>query len=44
MVVTSDGHFYVFGIDLEKGGEGTLVKTYELGADSERLGASVMDE
>ena len=44
MVVTSDGHFYVFGIDLEKGGEGTLVKQYEVGGEGERLGASVMDE
>ena len=44
MVVTNEGHFYVFGIDLEKGGEGTLVKVYEVGAESERLGASVMDD
>lgn len=35
MVVTSEGHFYVFGIDLEKGGEGTLVKQYEVGSESE---------
>ncbi len=27
-VVTSDGGFYVFGIDLEQGGEGVLVKQY----------------
>ncbi|MCJ1414066.1 autophagy protein [Xylographa parallela] len=44
MVVTNEGHFYVFGIDLEKGGEGALVKVYEVGGESERLGASVMDE
>ena len=44
MVVTSDGHFYVYGIDLEKGGEGTLVKVYEVGGGSERLGASAMDD
>lgn len=44
MVVTSEGHFYVYGIDLEKGGEGTLVKVYEVGGESERLGASVMDD
>ncbi|KAL9137795.1 MAG: hypothetical protein Q9175_001000 [Cornicularia normoerica] len=44
MVVTNEGHFYVFGIDLEKGGEGTLVKMYEIGAEGERLGASVMDD
>lgn len=42
MVVTNEGHFYVFGIDLEKGGEGTLVKVYEIGGESERLGASVV--
>lgn len=28
MVVTSDGSFYVFNIDLSKGGEGTLTKQY----------------
>ena len=44
MVVTNEGHFYVFGIDLEKGGEGTLVKVYEVGGDSERLGASIMED
>ncbi|MCJ1474728.1 autophagy protein [Lambiella insularis] len=44
MVVTNEGHFYVFGIDLEKGGEGTLVKVYEVGGESERLGASIMEE
>ncbi|CAF9917854.1 autophagy protein [Imshaugia aleurites] len=44
MVVTNEGHFYVFGIDLEKGGEGTLVKVYEVGGESERLGASIMDD
>lgn len=38
LVVTNEGHFYVFGIDLEKGGEGTLLKVYEVGAESERLG------
>ena len=44
MVVTNEGHFYVFGIDLEKGGEGTLLNVYEVGGESERLGASVMDD
>ncbi len=44
MVVTNEGHFYVFGIDLEKGGEGTLLKVYEVGAESDRLGASIMDD
>lgn len=38
MVVTSEGRFYVFGIDLEKGGEGSLVKVYEVGAEAERMG------
>lgn len=28
MVVTSDGNFYVYSIDLAKGGEGTLTKQY----------------
>jgi len=28
MVVTSEGNYYVFNIDLEKGGEGTLFKQY----------------
>lgn len=28
MVVTSDGGFYVFNIDLENGGEGYLVKQF----------------
>jgi autophagy-related protein 18 len=28
MVVTSEGSYYVFNIDLEKGGEGTLFKQY----------------
>lgn len=28
MVVTSDGNFYVFSIDLSKGGEGALTKQY----------------
>ena len=44
MVVTNEGHFYAFDIDLEKGGEGTLFKTKEVGGESERLGASVMDD
>lgn len=28
MVVTSEGNYYVFNIDLEKGGEGTLYKQF----------------
>ncbi|KAF2248642.1 WD40 repeat-like protein [Trematosphaeria pertusa] len=30
MVVTSEGNYYVFNVDLEKGGEGTLFKQYSL--------------
>lgn len=29
LVATSEGDFYVYSIDLEKGGEGTLVKRYD---------------
>jgi autophagy-related protein 18 len=28
MVVTSEGNYYVFNVDLDKGGEGTLYKQY----------------
>lgn len=44
MVVTNEGRFYVFGIDLEKGGEGSLVKVYEVGGESERLGGNGVDD
>lgn len=44
MVVTNDGRFYVFGIDLEKGGEGSLVKVYEVGGENERLGGNGVDD
>lgn len=44
MVVTNEGRFYVFWIDLEQGGEGKLVKVYEVGAEGERMGSSVMEE
>ena len=44
MVVTNEGHFYVFGIDLEKGGEGTLLKVYEVSSEAEKLGGSVMED
>ncbi|OOF97447.1 hypothetical protein ASPCADRAFT_206277 [Aspergillus carbonarius ITEM 5010] len=43
MVVTSDGNFYVFSIDLSKGGEGTLTKQYSVLDTNDRLGYSVMD-
>ena len=29
MVATNEGDFYVYIVDLEKGGEGTLVRRYE---------------
>ena len=44
MVVTNDGHFYVYGIDLEKGGEGTLVKVFEVGGEGERIGGGNMED
>lgn len=44
MVVTNEGRFYVFGIDLEKGGEGTLIKVYEVGGESERVSGGGMDD
>lgn len=44
MVVTSEGNFFVYSIDLEKGGEGTLVKQYSVLDSSDKLGASVMDD
>ena len=44
MVVTNEGRFYVFGIDLEKGGEGSLVKDYVVGEESDRLDGSAADD
>ena len=44
MVVTNEGHFYVFNIDLERGGEGTLYKVYEVGGESERLPGGGIDD
>jgi autophagy-related protein 18 len=29
MVASSEGDFYVYSVDLEKGGEGTLVRRFE---------------
>ncbi|PGH33628.1 hypothetical protein GX50_03538 [[Emmonsia] crescens] len=43
MVVTSDGNFYVFNVDLSKGGEGTLTKQYSVLDSSDKLGSSGMD-
>ncbi|KAL8853250.1 MAG: hypothetical protein Q9221_001861 [Calogaya cf. arnoldii] len=46
MVVTNEGHFYVFGIDLENGGEGSLLKVYEVGGEEDHsmLGDSVIEK
>jgi len=44
MVVTNEGNFYVFNIDLEKGGEGTLVKQYSMLDASERLVVSGVED
>ncbi|KAF2451371.1 WD40 repeat-like protein [Karstenula rhodostoma CBS 690.94] len=40
MVVTSDGTYYIFNIDLEKGGEGTLFKRYNIIEPNELTGSS----
>ncbi|KAI5806733.1 WD40-repeat-containing domain protein [Peziza echinospora] len=40
MVVTSEGFFYVYNVDMERGGECVLVKQYSLLDSSERLGKS----
>lgn len=38
--VTSEGQFIVYDIDLEKGGEGTLVRVSDISAETERTGLS----
>lgn len=43
MVVTSEGNYYVFNVDLEKGGEGTLFKQFSL-LEPNELGAGVGQE
>ncbi|KAI0394565.1 WD40 repeat-like protein [Xylariaceae sp. FL0594] len=40
MVVTSDGGFYVFNIDMEHGGEGYLVKRFSVLDSNDKLDAS----
>ncbi|KAI3317621.1 WD40 repeat-like protein [Xylariaceae sp. AK1471] len=40
MVVTSDGGFYVFNIDMEHGGEGYLVKRFSVLDSDDKLDAS----
>ncbi|KAK5044584.1 autophagy protein [Exophiala bonariae] len=43
MVVTNEGNFYVFNIDLAKGGEGTLTKQYSVLHINDKLGGSSID-
>ncbi|KAI2275421.1 autophagy protein [Ophidiomyces ophidiicola] len=43
MVVTSEGNFYVFNIDLSNGGEGTLVKQYSVLDSSDGLSTAGVD-
>ncbi|KAK2766928.1 autophagy protein [Arachnomyces sp. PD_36] len=43
MVVTSEGNFYVFNIDLSKGGEGTLTKQYSVIDPNDKLGSTLID-
>jgi len=44
MVVTSEGNFFVFNVDLEKGGEGTLVKQFSVLEQNDQLGRFLVDE
>ena len=37
MVVTNEGRYLVYGLDLEKGGEGSLLKVYEIGGQGEGI-------
>lgn len=43
MLVTSDGGFYVFSIDMENGGEGVLVKQYSVLEGDDKLDQSAID-
>ncbi|OCT44480.1 Autophagy-related protein 18 [Cladophialophora carrionii] len=43
MVVTNEGNFYVFTIDLATGGEGTLTKQYSVLDINDKMGASGME-
>ncbi|KAK5078343.1 autophagy protein [Lithohypha guttulata] len=43
MVVTNEGGFYVFSIDLSKGGEGNLVKQYSVLDINDRSGSTLND-
>ncbi|KAI9747685.1 MAG: autophagy protein [Lichina confinis] len=44
MVVTSEGSFYLFGVDMEKGGEGVLMKQYSVLELSDKMGQSAMED
>jgi len=43
MVVTNEGNFYVFSIDLAKGGEGVLVKQFSVLDINDKMSSSTMD-
>ncbi|KAI1610780.1 autophagy-like protein 18 [Exophiala viscosa] len=43
MVVTNEGNFYVFSINLAKGGEGTLVRQYSVLDINDKMGGSGVD-
>merc|ERR1711939_1080199 len=43
MAVTNEGNFYVFSIDLAKGGEGTLIKQYSVLDINDKMGGSGVD-
>ncbi|KIX04409.1 uncharacterized protein Z518_05277 [Rhinocladiella mackenziei CBS 650.93] len=43
MVVTNEGNFYVFSIDLAKGGEGSLTKQYSVLDINDKMSAFGMD-
>ncbi|KAK9263214.1 WD40-repeat-containing domain protein [Lipomyces tetrasporus] len=42
IVVTSEGYFYQYAIDMEKGGECTLIKQYSLLDNSEQMNQSLL--
>ncbi|KAK9473058.1 WD40-repeat-containing domain protein [Dipodascopsis tothii] len=44
MVVTSEGYFYQYAIDLDKGGECTLIKQFSLLDNGEEMAQSLMPE
>ncbi|KAL2356763.1 vacuolar targeting protein Atg18 [Cryomyces antarcticus] len=44
MVASSEGQFYVFNIDLERGGEGTLTHQHSLMDSGDRLGRAERDD